>query len=60
MTEQRGCIMASKKEKSKERYHSAKDSVLLLGQYLILQEDCPKVVRDAWRTLSEYVYKKED
>lgn len=44
-----------KKTKQKERYKAAMACIDAIGQFLILVDDCPKIVRDAWRTLERYI-----
>lgn len=49
--------MAVSNERKAERYTAAVDSIHMIGQFLIIQNDCPRNVRDAWRTLAEYIRK---
>ena len=52
--------MDQRRLKLKERHEVAKDNLHAIGQYLIMQPDCPQHVREAWRTLNGYVREKQD
>ena len=53
--EKDGTVGATKSQKLKERHMIALDNLYAIGQYLIMQADCPQNVRDAWRTLNNYI-----
>lgn len=52
--------MSSRSEEVKRRHAIAMDNVYAIGQYLIMQPNCPQNVRDAWRTLNDYIRNKKD
>lgn len=47
-------------ETIQERHRVALENLHTVGQYLIMQSDCPQNVREAWRTLNNYVKNKID
>ena len=47
-------------DKLKERHEVALDNLYAIGQYLIMQKDCPRNIRDSWRTLNDYIRNKID
>ena len=47
--------MTDKSDKTKDRHEAALEQIHIIGQYLIMMEDCPANVRDAWRTLKNYI-----
>lgn len=49
---------SDKDNKLKERHTAALDQVHVIGQYLIMVEDCPQNVRDAWRVLANFIKEK--
>ena len=44
----------------RKRHEAALDNLHVVGQYLIIQADCPQYVREAWKTINEYIRNKKD
>lgn len=58
--ERGGIVGATKCETIQERHRVALENLHTVGQYLIMQSDCPQNVREAWRTLNNYIKNKID
>ena len=58
--ERGGIVGVTRSEKLQKRHAIALENLYAIGQYLIMQQDCPQEVREAWRTLNVYIRGKEN
>lgn len=55
-------MRSEKKQKLIDRKAAAEECIDAMGRFILLVDDCPIRVRDAWRVLNEYIsqYRVED
>ena len=52
-------MRSEKKQKLIDRKAAAEECIDAIGRFILLVDDCPISVRDAWRTLNEYISQYE-